>query len=166
MYFPGRGSGKTVTPKQKRFCEEYLVDLNATQAAVRAGYSEKTAKQAGSENLSKPDLKACIEEQLARIQSERIADAAEVMEYLTRVMRGEETEEVLAVEGQGDGVSRAALIVKNLSGKDRLKAAELLGKRYSLFTDKVAVDATAAVQIIDDLSGQAGQTGLPDQAEK
>ena len=166
MCFPGRRSGKTVTPKQKRFCEEYLVDLNATQAAVRAGYSEKTAKQAGSENLSKPDLKACIEEQLARIQSERIADAAEVMEYLTRVMRGEETEEVVAVEGQGDGVSRAALIVKNLSGKDRLKAAELLGKRYSLFTDKVAVDSTAAVQIIDDLSGQAGQTGLPDHAEK
>lgn len=140
-----------MTEKQKRFCDEYLIDLNATQAAIRAGYSEKTAYSVGNENLRKPELKTYIDEQLVRIQSEKIADATEVMEYLTRVVRGDETEEIPVVEGCGDGISEARIIVKHLAGKDRLKAAELLGKRYGLFTDKVAIDTTAAVQIIDDI---------------
>lgn len=143
-----------MTEKQKRFCDEYLIDLNATQAAIRAGYSEKTAYSVGNENLRKPELKTYIDEQLVRIQSEKIADATEVMEYLTRVVRGDETEEIPVVEGCGDGISEARIIVKHLAGKDRLKAAELLGKRYGLFTDKVAIDTTAAVQIIDDIPGE------------
>ena len=78
-----------LTEKQQRFCDEYLIDCNAAQAAIRAGYSPKTAKQIGQENLTKPDLKAYIDEQLERMRSQKTADAQEIMEYLTAVMRGD-----------------------------------------------------------------------------
>lgn len=132
--------------KQKRFCDEYLIDCNATQAAIRAGYSPKTAKSIGQENLTKPDLKAYIDEQLERIHNENIADAEEVMEYLTSVMRGQSKASVVVVEGYGDGCSGAKIIEKPPDEKERLKAAELLGKRHSLFTDKV--DMGAAVPVV------------------
>lgn len=136
-----------LTDKQKRFCEEYIIDCNATQAAIRSGYSPKTAKQIGQENLTKPDLKKYIDEQLERIHNEKTADAQEVLEYLTAVMRGEHTEQVL--KWVGEGCQNISTI--DVSEKDRLKAAELLGKRYSLFTDKVDVEGVARVVIVDDL---------------
>lgn len=74
--------------RQKKFCDEYLIDCNATQAAIRAGYSPKTAKSIGQENLTKPDLKAYIDEQLELLHNQKTADAQEVLEYLTAVMRG------------------------------------------------------------------------------
>ena len=83
-----------LTPKQKRFCDEYLIDLNATQAAIRAGYSEKTAKQIATENLSKPYLQEYIAERMGEKEKSLIADQNEVLEYLTAVLRGTETEEV------------------------------------------------------------------------
>lgn len=136
-----------MTKKQKRFVEEYLIDLNATQAAIRAGYSPKTAKQTGSENLSKPDLRAYIDEQLNKIHSAKIADAEEVMKYLTSVMRGEHTEQVLKLAG--DGFQTITDI--DVSAKDRLKAAELVGKRYGLFTEKVGLEGAVPVVIQNDL---------------
>ena len=142
-----------LTEKQQRFCDEYLIDYNATQAAIRAGYSPKTAKQIGQENLTKPDLKAYIDEQLERIRSEKTAEAQEVMEYLTAVMRGESESEIVVVEGCGDGCSEARRIKKAPDEKDRLKAAELLGKRYGLFTDKLNVTGVVPVQIVDDSDG-------------
>ena len=87
--------------RQKRFCDEYLIDCNAKQAAIRAGYSPKTAYSIGNENLNKPELKAYIDEQLEKIHSAKIADAEEVMKYLTSVMRGEHTEQVLKLIGEG-----------------------------------------------------------------
>lgn len=126
-----------LTEKQKRFACEYLIDQNATQSAIRAGYSKKTAYSIGQENLKKPEIKNYIDEQLKKIESKKIAKVEEILEHLTSVMRGEETEETIVIEGQGDGISKARKIRKELSAKDRLKAAELLGKRYSLFTDKV-----------------------------
>lgn len=140
-----------MTKKQKRFCDEYLIDLNATQAAIRAGYSPNSAKQIGQENLTKPDIKTYIEEQLAKMHNEKIADAEEVIKYLTSVMRGESTAEVVVVEGQGEGFSSARTMKKSPDEKERLKAAELLGKRYSLFTDKVNVEGGTKVVIVDDL---------------
>ena len=113
--------------RQKKFCDEYLIDCNATQAAIRAGYSPKTAKSIGNENLTKPDLKAYIDEQLELLHSKRTADAQEVLEYLTSVMRGEHTEQTLQLVG--DGVQTITDI--DVSAKERLKAAELIGKRYS-----------------------------------
>jgi len=102
-------------------------------AAIRAGYSEKTAKQIGQENLTKPDLRAYIDERLAELKNERTADAQEVLEYLTAVMRGEYKEATLI--GVGEGAQ--AVVDIDVGAKDRLKAAELLGKRHALFTDKV-----------------------------
>lgn len=135
-----------MTPRQQKFCDEYLISGNATEAAIKAGYSRKTAKQTGSENLSKPDLRAYIDEQLAKIHSAKIADAEEVMKYLTSVMRGEHTEQVLKLVGEG--VQTVTDI--DVSAKERLKAAELIGKRYGMFTDKVGVEGAVPVIITGD----------------
>lgn len=132
--------------RQKKFCDEYLIDCNATQAAIRAGYSPKTAKQIGQENLTKPDLKAYIDEQLEILHNQKTADAQEVLEYLTSVMRGEHTEQTLQLIG--DGVQQIADI--DVSARERLKAAELIGKRYGMFKDNVNVDLEP-VAIINDL---------------
>lgn len=137
---------KKLTEKQKRFCEEYLIDLNATQAAIRAGYKVKNARQQATENLSKPYIKNYIDEQLAKIHSKKTADAQEVVEYLTSVMRGECTEQTLKFIGNGE--QRITNI--DVSSKDRLKAAELLGKRYGLFTDKVDINADMDLNITVD----------------
>lgn len=136
-----------MTPRQRKFCDEYLISGNATDAAIKAGYSPKTAKQTGSENLAKPDLRAYIDEQLNKIHSAKIADAEEVMKYLTSVMRGEHTEQVLKLAG--DGFQTITDI--DVSAKDRLKAAELVGKRYGLFTEKVGLEGAVPVVIQNDL---------------
>ena len=136
----------TWTPRQQKFCDEYLISGNATDAAIKAGYSRKTAKQTGSENLAKPDLRAYIDEQLAKIHSAKIADAEEVMKYLTSVMRGKHTEQVLKLVGEG--VQTVTDI--DVSAKERLKAAELIGKRYGLFTDKVGLEGAVPVIITGD----------------
>ncbi len=144
---PESRAGSRLTEKQKRFAEEYLIDLNATQAAIRAGYSPKTAYSIGEENLKKPEIKACIDARLAEIRSEKTADAQEVLEYLTAVMRGGETEETLRLAG--DGVQEVAEIA--VSAKERLKAAELIGRRFGMFTDRAQVSLTAPVQILDNI---------------
>lgn len=134
-----------LTAKQKRFCDEYLIDLNATQAAIRAGYSEKTARAIGNENLTKPDIKEYIENRMAEKEKELIADQDEVLRYLTSVLRGESQSTEIVVEGTGDGCSEARTILKEPSEKDRLKAAELLGKRYGIYTDKVQAEVVLPV---------------------
>lgn len=139
-----------MTKKQKRFCDEYLIDCNATQAAIRAGYSEKTAYSIGVENLKKPEIKSYIEQELKRIRDNNIADAAEVMKYLTCVLRGESLAEIVVVEGDGDGCSSARRMNKAPDEKERLKAAELLGKRYSLFKDNMTLEIEP-VMIVNDL---------------
>lgn len=132
--------------RQKRFCDEYLIDCNATQAAIRAGYSPKTAKVTGAKMLTNANLKAYIDEQLERIHNEKTADAQEVLEYLTAVMRGQHTEQTLQLIG--DGVQKIADI--DVSAKERLKAAELIGKRYGMFKDNVGIDFEPVV-IVNDL---------------
>lgn len=129
-----------MTDKQRKFCDEYLIDCNATQAAIRAGYSEKYAHTNANKILQNTTIKNYIDEQLEKISSEKIADATEVMEYLTSVLRGESTAEIVVVEGCGDGYSEAKNIQKQPDEKEKLKAAELLGKRYGLFTDNVKAE--------------------------
>ena len=141
----------TLTPRQQKFCDEYLISGNATDAAIKAGYSPKTAKNIGSENLAKPDLKAYIEAQLAALHSEKIADATEVLEYLTSVMRGKTKGIEIVTEFIGDGVSEARTMEKEPSEKERLKAAELIGKRFGLFTDRVGIDGAVPIVIHDDI---------------
>lgn len=129
--------------RQKRFCDEYLIDCNATQAAIRAGYSPKTAKITGAKLLTNANLKAYIEEQLEKIHNEKTADAQEVLEYLTAVMRGQHTEQVLKLVGEG--VQTITDI--DVAAKERIKAAELIGKRYGLFKDNLDVGGAIPVVI-------------------
>ena len=136
---------KKLTAKQQRFCDEYLIDLNATQAAIRAGYSAKTAKVIGAENLTKPSIREYIDERMEKKEKDLIADQDEVLRYLTAVLRGESESEEIVVENIGDFTSKAKAIKKAPSEKDKLKAAELLGKRYSLFKESVKLDVTPVV---------------------
>ena len=121
-----------LTLKQKKFADEYIISGNATDAAIKAGYSKKTANRIGPENLSKLVIKKYIEERLAELNSEKIADQEEILQYLTSVMRGDTTEQTLI--GMGQGFQETTYI--DVGAKDRIKAAELLGKRYSMWTDK------------------------------
>ena len=134
-----------LTNRQKAFADYYIELGNATEAARRAGYKGKNVNKIASENLAKLDIKQYIDERMALIESERIAKAGEVLQYLTRVLRGEETEQVVVIESTGDFMSEARLIDKELSAKDKLKAAELLGKRYRLFVDKVEANVNQTV---------------------
>lgn len=122
-----------LTAKQQRFVDEYLIDLNATQAAIRAGYAKKTAYSIGEENLRKPEIKSRIETRMAEKEAALIADQDEVLKYLTSVMRGRSRASVVVVENIGDYMSQAREMEKSPDEKERLKAAELLGKRYGLF---------------------------------
>ena len=137
-----------LTEKQKRFADYYIETGNITEAAVKAGYSKKTARVIGQENLLKPAIKGYIDEKLEAMQDERTASAKEVLEFLTKSMRGEIKEEVVVVEGTGDGTSEARTVKKQIGLRDRIKSAELLGKRYRLFTDKVEVDGVVPVMIV------------------
>lgn len=155
-----------MTEKQKRFCDEYLTDLNATQAAVRAGYSKKTAYSIGEENLRKPELKEYIEKRMAEKESQLIADQDEVMRYLTAVMRREKMESVVVTLNtektsyvpDENGTMRKQTVKQEIPQiieipaqlRDANKAAELLGKAYGIYTDKVDVDADMDLNITID----------------
>lgn len=136
--------------RQRRFADEYLIDLNAEAAAVRAGYSPRYARGNAYKLVARSGIKEYIQKRMAEKESELIADQNEVLRYLTAVMRGESTSEEIIVEGIGDGRSKARKLEKTPSEKDRLKAAELLGKRYSLFTDKVETDVDMDLNITID----------------
>lgn len=140
----------SLTPKQQRFCDEYLIDLNATQAAIRAGYSKKTAKQIGQQNLTKVDLKAYIQQRMDKKEKELIADGDEVLKYLTSVMRGQTRSSVVVVENIGDFTSKARGMEKSPDEKERLKAAELLGKAHLLFADRVQQEVDMDLNITVD----------------
>lgn len=120
-----------LTKKQRRFADEYLVDCNGTKAAIRAGYSPKTANEQAAKLMSNPKIKTYISEKLEELSSERLSDAQEVLEYLTAVMRGQHTEEILRLDGGGVRVADHIQV----SARDRIRAAELIGKRYGLFKD-------------------------------
>lgn len=142
-----------MTKKQKLFCEEYLVDLNATQAAIRAGYSSATAKDIGCENLAKPNIRAYIDRAMAErskrtgVNADRVVrelakiafvNAADVINAKDATLRDDASEEDTAaiqsvkVKTFGeDGLER------EIKMADKLKALELLGKHLGMFKDKV-----------------------------
>ncbi|MEG1107192.1 MAG: terminase small subunit [Eubacterium sp.] len=148
-----------MTEKQKRFADEYLIDLNGTRA-YKVAYprvkNDETASANASRMLRIAKVKTYINEQLEKMHNEKTADAQEVLEYLTAVLRGESKSEIVVVEGIGDGCSSASRMEKAPDEKERLKAAELLGKRYSLFTDKVDVSGSLETEKskLDDLVKQ------------
>lgn len=125
-----------MTEKQRIFADEYLKDLNGTRAYKVAYPNVKkdgVAAAASARMLRNVKVQEYVNEQLENMHNARVADAQEVLEYLTCVMRGKETEQTLISEGlDGQKITNIEVGVK-----DRLKAAELLGKRHALFTDKV-----------------------------
>ena len=136
-----------LTIKQQRFADEYIVSGNATEAAIKAGYAKRAAYQQGAENLKKPHIRKYIDKRLEEINNKSIAKQEEVLQYLTSVMRGTSQSAVVVIEGDGDGVSSARLMDKTPDEKERLKAAELLGKRYGAFTEKVEVGADLELNV-------------------
>lgn len=122
-----------LTKKERIFADEYVKTTNGTQSAITAGYSEKTASVTGSKMLRKPKVRQYIDAIMSERSKDTIATADEVLEYLTRVVRGEEK------DAFGLDVSVA----------DKTKAAELLGKRHMLFTDKVKLSAEVEIDISD-----------------
>ncbi len=114
-----------LTDKQKSFCDYYLELGNATEAYIKAGYNKKGARANASRLIANDSIKQYLNERRKQIESERIAKPEEVLQYLTKVMRGEEKDQ----------------FDLDASLQDRTKAAELLGKRYRLFTEKLEVEA-------------------------
>lgn len=123
----------TLTEKERIFADEYIKTTNATQSAIKAGYAENSASVTGSKMLRKPKVRQYIEAVMNERSKNTIATADEVLEYLTKVMNGEEK----------DAFGLDASIA------DRTKAAELLGKRHMLFTEKVKLDAEIEIDISD-----------------
>lgn len=138
--------------RQKMFADEYLISGNAEQSAIKAGYSEKYARGNAHKLVANSCIKEYIDEKLKEIESRKIADAAEVMRYLTSVMRNETKEEVPIVVNQGE-YSEVQMVQKDTSIKDRNKAAEMLAKRFGILTDKVSLEI-APVVIKDDVPNE------------
>lgn len=136
-----------LTIKQKKFADEYIISGNAYKSALNAGYSENYAKGNVVKLLENVSVKKYIDDRLAEIESEKIAKQEEVLQYLTSVMRGEQTEQTLKSCGSEWGQEITNIEV---GAKDRIKAAELLGKRYGMWTDKVDVAGNIEIRIEDD----------------
>lgn len=160
-----------MTEKQKRFCEEYMIDLNATQAAIRAGYSPAAASDIGSENLRKPQLRARIDKALAEqskrtgVTADRVvrelarvafANSQDVIDFDSATIKAgaarDDTAAISSVKvktiptADGDGVER------EIKMADKIKALELLGRRLGMFTDNVNLSGEGVIQIVDDVS--------------
>ena len=139
-----------MTEKQKLFCDEYLKDLNGTRA-YRAIYKNiKTDNAAGvraNKHQKQKDIAEYINKRQEEIHNENTADIQEVMEYLTSVMRGTSKANVLALAGDG----YQEVVAKPPDEKERLKAAELLGKRFGMFKDNIDITSNGQTVIVDDI---------------
>lgn len=147
-----------LTPKQKAFCEEYLIDLNATQAAIRAGYKSSTAKEIGCENLTKPNIRMYIDKAIAERSRRTGINQDRVIRELARIAFVNandviDIDEATLKQGatEDDTAAIASVKVKTIPTKDgegtereikltdKLKALELLGKHLGMFKDKLEV---------------------------
>lgn len=155
-----------LTEKQKKFVEEYLIDLNATQAAIRAGYSTDTAKDIGCENLAKPNIRTHIDKTIAERSKRTGVNADRVVRELAKIafvkaddvisiddatLKHDASDDDLAViqsvkvktipTKNGEGVEREIKLA------DKLKALELLGKHLGMYTDKIDMNADMDINI-------------------
>ena len=119
---------KALTARQEKFCEEYLIDLNASASARRAGYSPKTAFRAGQENMQKPAIQAAIQKAIAE-RSERTAITAD---YVLRTIKTE---------------LESCIADPNHKPTDVYKGCELLGKHLKLFTDRVEAKSDEVITL-------------------
>lgn len=138
-----------LSTKQRLFVDNYILNKgNGVQAALKAGYSPKTAYAMATENLKKPSIQAAIHARTAELENERTATTQEVLEYLASVLRGETTDEVVVNVGKGKGYTQPEKVKAKVTNKDRLKAAELLGKVKGIFITKAEVDLQGALPVV------------------
>ena len=137
------------------FADEYIISLNATQSYLKAypKASYETANVEGCKLLVKPSIKAYIDEQMAKKQDDRIMKQDEILRLLTAIARGEATEQTL----KGDGNGFQILVDKGVGAKDRLKALELLGKRYGTFAEKIDVSVGKSEKLADIMEQLKGE---------
>ena len=137
------------------FADEYIISLNATQSYLKAypNVTEDTARTNGCKLLANTNIKNYIDEQLAKKQDERIMKQDEILRLLTSIARGEQTEQTLQL--CGDGCQE--LVDKDISAKDRLKALELLGKRYGTFAENVNVNVSKSEKLADIMEQLKGE---------
>lgn len=148
---------KPLNEKQKLFCEEYIKTLNATRSYKKIyKCTQRTAEVNGTVLLGNTRVQEYIRERLNKVEQDKIASANEILEYLTSVIRGETIGYEIVVENIGDYTSKAREIEKRPNEKEKLKAAELLGKRYRLFEEKnnndqqeETVKPTIEIKIVD-----------------
>lgn len=159
-----------MTKKQKRFVEEYLIDLNATQAAIRAGYSPDTAGSIGNENLKKPEICACVEKAMAERSKRTGVCADRVVQELAKIaflnLRDVIDPKTAAVREDASDEDTAALqsikvkklysetgesIEREAKAADKLKALELLGRHLGMWNDKLDVNGVEGVVIVNDI---------------
>lgn len=162
-----------LTPKQQRFVEEYLVDLNATQAAIRAGYSAKRASEIGYQLLQKTTVSEAISKALAArsrrtgINQDRVLlelakvaflNPTDVINMDEATIRGdanrEDTAAIASVRVKRIPTEAGEIVEREVKTYDKIKALELLGKHLGMFTDKLNVNAEMAVKIVDDVDGE------------
>ncbi|QHJ78725.1 MAG: hypothetical protein [Bacteriophage sp.] len=153
-----------LTPKQQRFVDEYLIDLNATQAAIRAGYSEKTAKEIGSENLTKPNIQEAIQKtQNIRTERTEVTQDYVLKTIVETIERCQQIRPVLDRKGEHvlieaeDGELKAAY---TFDATNVLKGADLLGKHLGMFKDKVEHSGGITVTSVADLMDNIGDDDL------
>ena len=127
--------------RQKRFVDEYIICANATQAAIKAGYSKRSARQIGEKLLTKHDISVQVKERLGQMESKRLADAQEVLEFLSAVIRGQVTEKFITQSGKEFEIP--------LKGYDRIAAADKLLKVYGEYKDKAEVEMTASQKFME-----------------
>ena len=144
---------KKLSKKEEKFVIEYVRTGNATQSAIKAGYSERSARQTACRMLTKDYILEAIDELVKQMNSEKIADAEEVMMLLTEIARGETVEQNAFIDKNGNPI----IVETKVKEKERVKALELLGKRYKLYTDKVEASVDGQVQVVFE-----GEDEIPD----
>lgn len=131
--------------RHEKFCHEYIKDMNATQAAIRTGYSEKTAKMQGSRLMTNDDIKSRVAELREAYLDENIMTAKQVEYELTRIALGLSNEKQVVIEGTGDGYSEARIIDKPPDERSRLKALELMAKRHRILSGDTTIDVQPVI---------------------
>lgn len=131
--------------RHEKFCHEYIKDMNATQAAIRTGYSKKTAKMQGSRLMTNDDIKLRVAELRDAYLDENIMTAKQVEYELTRIALGLSTEKTVVIEGQGDGWSTARIMDKPPDERSRLKALELMAKRHRILSGDTTIDVQPVI---------------------
>lgn len=126
--------------RHEKFCHEYIKDMNATQAAIRTGYSEKSAESQSSRLLRNDKIKKRVAELRDAYFNENIMTAQQVEYELTRIALGLSNEKHVVIEGTGDGYSEARIIDKPPDEKSRLKALELMAKRHRILSGDTTID--------------------------